>query len=56
MALLGISGRRGPSSCEGSMLKCRGMPGPGSRYGCVGGGGDGGFLEGNPGKGTTFEM
>ena len=42
------------------MSQCRGMPGPGSRSGCVGeqgeGGGDRGFLEGKPGKGITFEM
>jgi hypothetical protein len=38
----------------------RGISGPGSRSGWVGkqgqGGGDRGFLEGNPEKGITFEM
>jgi hypothetical protein len=44
----------------GSMAQYRGMSGPGSRSGWVGeqgeGGGDRGFSEGKPGKGTTFEM
>jgi len=31
MALSGISGRRGPWSCEGLMLQCREMPGQGGR-------------------------
>jgi hypothetical protein len=51
---------RGPWSCEGSMPQYRGMPGPGSRSGWIGeqgkAGEDRGFLEGKPGKGTTFEM
>jgi hypothetical protein len=34
--LSGISGRRGPWSCEGSMPQCRGMPGQGVGSGCVG--------------------
>jgi len=40
MALLGISGRRGPWSCEcsGVMPQCRGMPGLGGRREWVGGG------------------
>jgi hypothetical protein len=42
-----VSERRGPWSCEGSMPKCKGMPGPGSGSGWVGekwdGGGDRGF-------------
>ena len=60
MALLDINERRGPWSCEGLILQCRGMPGQGSRSGWVGeqgeGGWEGGFLEGKPGKGITFEM
>ena len=55
-----INGRRGPWSCEGSMLQCRGLPGPGSRCGWVGeqgkGQGDRGFSKGKLGKGITFEM
>jgi hypothetical protein len=35
-ALSGISGRRGPWSCEGSMPQCRGMPGQRSRSWWVG--------------------
>ena len=42
------------------MPQYRGMPGPGSWSGWVGEQGDGGgdreFLEGNLGKGITFEM
>jgi hypothetical protein len=42
------------------MSHYRGMPGPGSRSGWVGEQGeevgDRGFLEGNLGKGITFEM
>ena len=62
MALSGISGKRGPWSCEGSMPQCRGMPGPGSRseligeQGEVGGNRGRGFSEGKPGTGITFEM
>jgi hypothetical protein len=60
MALLDISGRRGPWSSEGSMLQGREMPGQGSRSGWVGeqweGGWERGFLEGKPGKKITFEM
>jgi hypothetical protein len=44
----------------GSMPQYRGMPGPGSRSGWVGGQGEGkedrGFLERKLGKGITFEM
>jgi hypothetical protein len=47
-------------SCEGSMPKIRGLPGPGSGSGWVGelgeGEKDGGGLEGKLGKGITFEM
>ena len=60
MTVSGINGRRGPWSCEGSIPKYRGMPGPGSGRGWVGEqgekGGDRGFLEGKPGKGIKFEM
>ena len=42
------------------MPQCRGIPGPGSGSGWVGEqgewGGDKGFSDGKPGKGTTFEM
>ena len=55
-----VNGRRGPWSCEGSVPQCRGMPGIGSGSGWVGeqeeGEGDRAFLEGQPGKGITFEM
>jgi hypothetical protein len=37
MALLGINGRKGPWSCEGSMPQCRGNSGQGGRNGWVGG-------------------
>ena len=50
-------------SYEGSMPQCGGMPGPGSKNGCVGeqgmgaeGGGDGGFGEETRKVGITFEM
>jgi hypothetical protein len=33
MVLLGIYGRRGPWSFEGSMPQCRGMPGQGGKSG-----------------------
>ena len=60
MALLEISGRRGPWSCDVSMLQCRRMPGQGSRGGWVGeqreGGLDRGYSEWKPGKGITFEV
>ena len=60
MALLVISGRRGPWCCEGSMLQCRGMPGTESGSGYVGEQGDGGcnrgFSEGKSGKVIAFEM
>jgi hypothetical protein len=36
MALSGISGRRGPWSCEGSVPQCREMPGQGGRSEWVG--------------------
>jgi hypothetical protein len=65
--LLGINGRRGPWSYEGSMLQCRGMPGWGGRSGWAGksgntlieaedGGWDRGFLVENQEKGITFKM
>ena len=38
--LPGINGRRGPWSCEGPMLQCRGMPGQG--------GGGGGWVGEHP--------
>jgi hypothetical protein len=44
------------------MPQCRGMPGPGSKSGCVGEQGEwgghrgSGVLEGKPGKGIKFEM
>jgi hypothetical protein len=60
MTLLDISGRRGPRSCEGWILQCRGMPGHGSRSRRVGehgeGGWDRGFSAWKPGKGITFEV
>jgi hypothetical protein len=31
-----INGRRGPRSCEGSILQYRGMPGPGMGVGGLG--------------------
>jgi hypothetical protein len=34
--LVDINGRRGPSSCEGSMPQYRGMPGPGMGVGGLG--------------------
>jgi hypothetical protein len=40
--LVGHNGRRGSWSCEGLMSQCRGMPGQGSRNGCVGEKGEGG--------------
>jgi hypothetical protein len=47
-------------SCEGSMPRYRGMPGPGMRCGWAGKQGEGewdwGFSEGKPGKQTIFEM
>jgi hypothetical protein len=52
---------RGPWSCEGSMLHCSGMSGPGNGSGLVGeqvvGGAyrGMGFLEGKPGKEIIFE-
>jgi hypothetical protein len=55
-----INGRIDPWSCEGSVLQCRGIPGPGSGSGWVGKQGeegrDRGFLEGKFGKWITFEM
>jgi hypothetical protein len=42
MASSVINGRRGLWSCEGSMLQCRGMPGPGKRSGWVAEQGEGG--------------
>jgi hypothetical protein len=60
MAKLVVDERRDPWSCEGSMPKCREMPGSGSRSGWVyeqgEGRGDVGFSEGKPGKGTTLKM
>jgi len=58
MALSGISGRRGPWSCEGLMPQCRGMPGQGGRSGQKQGEEewDRRLPEGKPGKGITFEM
>jgi hypothetical protein len=66
MSLLDINGRRCPSSQEGLMPHCRGMPGQRGRSGYVGWGStlieqgeagwDRGFLEGKPGKRMTFEM
>ena len=60
MALSVINGRRGLSSCEGSIPLCREMLGIGSGGVGVGdqgkGGGNRGFLEGKPGKGITFKM
>jgi hypothetical protein len=57
MALLDISGRRGPWSCEGSMPQCSEMPGQGSRSGRDGEQGkrgwDRGFSERKLGKGIT---
>jgi len=67
-ALLGISGKRGPWSCEGSMPQCRGMPGQGGGrewaggWGSTlieagGGEGDKGWPEGKLGEEIiTFEM
>jgi hypothetical protein len=63
--LVGISGRKGPWSCEGSMPQCRGIQGQGGGSGWVGeyphrnrgrGDGIGDSWGGGPGKGTTFEM
>jgi len=54
MALSVISRRRGPWSCEGSMLQCKGMPGPGSRSEWVGEQGEEGgwvFQRGNQKRG-----
>lgn len=55
-----INGRRGPWSCEGSVLHYRGIPRPGSRSGWVDEQGERrvgrGFSEGKPVKGITFEM
>jgi hypothetical protein len=53
-----------PTKARGVVLggasQCRGMPGSGSGCGWDGEqgerGGDTGFSEGKPGKGTTFEM
>jgi hypothetical protein len=54
-----INGRRGPWSCEVSVLQYRRVPRPGSRSRWVGEqgvrGGDRGFLEGKQGKGIIFE-
>jgi hypothetical protein len=51
MALLGINGRKGPWSCEGSMSQYRRLPEPGNGSGWVGeqgeGEGIGGFQRGN---------
>jgi hypothetical protein len=64
MALLDISGRRGPLSCACSMPHCRGMPrwedgswwvGENPHRG-KGRGWDRGFLKGRPERGKTFEM
>jgi hypothetical protein len=59
MALWDINERRGPGSCEGLMPLCRECQ---DREAGVGGlvtrgmeGWDREFLEGNPGKGITFE-
>jgi hypothetical protein len=58
--MLDINGRRGPWSCEGLMLQCRGMPGQGSGSVWVGEQGMGErigvFREGKPGKGIAFEI
>ena len=60
MALSVINSRRGPSSCEGMILKCRGMPGQGSGSAWVGkqgeGGWDSGFSKGKQEKGITLEV
>ena len=66
--LVGISGRRGPWSCEGLMPQCRGMPAQGGEREWLGGGsilieaGVGawdrefrGCVE-TGGKGITFKM
>jgi hypothetical protein len=55
MALWDINERRGSGSPEGSMPQSRGMPGQGSRSGCVGEQGEGdrieGFQKGNKERG-----
>jgi hypothetical protein len=55
-----MNGRRGPWFCEGSMSQYREIPGLGSGSVWVGEqgevGGNTGFLDGNLGKGKTFEM
>jgi len=67
MALLGLNGRKGLWSYEGSIPQCRGMPGQGSRREWMGGWGnnlveagggrgDRGFLERKLEKGITFEI
>jgi len=64
---LGISGRRGPWSCQDSMPQCKGMSGQGGGRVWMGGWvrehphrsrgrGDSGCLEEKPGKGITFKM
>ena len=59
-ALLVISGRRGPRSCEGSMPQYSEMHGQESGSGCVEEQGecweDREFSEGKLGKGLRFEM
>ena len=57
MALLGINGRKGPWSCEGSMPLNRGMPGPGSGsewVGELGSRGGGGGFRGETRKGDNI--
>jgi hypothetical protein len=60
MVLSVINGRRGPSSCEGSIPQCRAMQGPGIGSGWVGEHGEegehSGFSEGKPAKGAIFEI
>ena len=57
---MAINGRIGPRSSKDSMDQYRGMPGPGSKSGCVREqreeGGDRGFSERKLGKGIAFEM
>jgi hypothetical protein len=55
-----VNAQRSSWSCEGSMPRYRGVPGPGSRSGWVGEqverGRDRSFSEGKPGKEKTFEI